>query len=117
VRFLLDENVPLRLRDSLLAKGFQVELVVEHLGIGASNHEVAEEATRIADTILTFDEDFLRLRPEIKQRVKVLYIKIHPRDPREARRLLDKWIDECVALLERGRLVKLTEKGPVLEEA
>jgi hypothetical protein len=56
------------------------------------------------------------LRPEIKQIAKVLYIKIHPRDPHEAQRLLEKWIDKCVGMLEKGNVVKLTKKGPVLEE-
>ncbi len=117
VRFLLDENVPLRVRDTLTAKGFQVKLAVDSLGIGAANHEIAEQAIRTDDIILTFDEDFLRLRPEIKQLAKVLYIKIHPRDPREAQRLLDKWIGECVAMLKKGNVLKLTKKGPVLEES
>ncbi len=44
VRFLLDENVPLRLKDTLIAKGFQVKLAVDSLGVGAANHKIAEQA-------------------------------------------------------------------------
>ncbi len=116
MRFLLDENVPSRLKNALIARGFQVSLAVDTLGLGAANHIIAEQAVQANDIILTFDEDFLRLRPEIKQLAKVLYIKIHPRDPREAERLLDKYIDKCVAMLEKGNVVKLTKKGPVLDQ-
>lgn len=116
VRFLLDENVPLRLRDTLTSKGFKVLLAADKLGIGAANHEIAERAIQTGDIILTFDEDFLLMRTEIKQHAKVIYIKLHPRDPREAHRLLDRWIGKCIAMLEKGHAVKLTKKGPVLEE-
>ena len=115
MRFLLDENVPLRLRNTLTAKAFGVELVVDALGVGTANHVIAERAIRTDDVILTFDEDFLRLRPGIKNRTKIIYIKIHPRDPREAERLLDKWIDKCIAMLEKNNVVKLTKKGPFFE--
>ncbi len=115
VRFLLDENVPLRLKKALAAKGFQVVLATAKLGTGAANHEIAEQAVRAGDIILTFDEDFLRLRPEIKQLAKVIYFRLHPRDPRQAQRLLSKWIDKCIVMLEKGNLVRLTKDGPVLE--
>lgn len=45
------------------------------------NHDIAEFAERSGEIVLTFDEDFLRLRPELKTRVKVIYIKTHPLRP------------------------------------
>jgi len=60
VRFLLDENVPLSLRRALEAKGFQVKLAVDQIGIGAANHKIAEQAAEAGDIVLTFDE---RLSP------------------------------------------------------
>ena len=116
VRFLLDENVPLRLKDTLVAKGFEVNLVVEILGAGTVNHKIVEQAMRSNDIILTFDEDFRRLRPEVNRLPKVVYFRLHPRDPREAERLLSKWIGKCVAMLEKGNVVILAKDGPVLDE-
>ena len=42
----------------LKAKRFQVILAIENVGIGAANHEIAEQARKTGDIILTFDEDF-----------------------------------------------------------
>lgn len=114
-RVLLDENVPLRLREVLKRKGLDVLLSVNELGVGASNHEIAEQAIESRDIVLTFDEDFLSLRPDIKQSAKVIYVELHPRDPREAERLLDQSIEKCIAMLEQGNAVRLTKTGPVLE--
>lgn len=115
-RFILDENVPLSLRDTLIRKGFQARLAVEALGPGAKNHDIADLAKQSHDVILTFDEDFLRLRSELRTLVKVIYIDIHPRDPREAERLLDRWIDKCLSILDEATVVGLTKTGPVLKE-
>ena len=112
-RFVLDENVPLSLRDTLTRKGYQVRLAVEVLGPGAKNHDIADLAKQSHDIVLTFDEDFLRLRSELRTLVKVVYIDLHPRDPREAKRLLDRWIDECLSMLDEGNVVRLTKTGPV----
>ena len=111
----MDENVPISLRDTLEAKGFQVRLVVEALGVGTRNHNIAELGRQSGDIILTFDEDFLRLQSELRRMVKVIYIKIHPRDPRVAQRLVERWIEECIKLLEKADAVKLAETGPVAE--
>jgi predicted nuclease of predicted toxin-antitoxin system len=111
----LDENVPISLRDTLEAKGFQARLAVEMLGVGARNHNIAELGRQSGDIILTFDEDFLRLQSELRRRVKVIYIKIHPRDPRVAQRLVERWIEKCVKFLEKADAVKLAETGPVAE--
>ena len=83
--------------------------------MGAANHEIANQAIQAEDIILTFDEDFLRLRPEVKHHAKVLYIKMHPRDPVKAERLLNKWVDKCIEMLVKGNAIKLTNRGPVQE--
>lgn len=114
-RFLLDENVPIRIRDALKARGFEVVLVTETLGVGVRNHDIAELAKRSKDIVVTFDEDFLRLRPGSKAHVKVIYVQMHSRDPRKAERLLDKWIDKCLKMLARADLVRLSETGPKLQ--
>ena len=115
-RFLFDENVPLALREALKRKGFQVRLAIEDLGPGVRNSDIVNLAKQADDIILTFDADFLRLQPKLRAVVKVIYIDLHPRDPREAERLLDKWIDRCLAMLEEGNVIRLAKSGPVLEE-
>ena len=114
-RFLLDENVPISIRNTLRARGFEVILVTDALGVGVRNHDIAELAKRSKDIVVTFDEDFLRLGPEIKGLVKVIYIQIHPRDPRKAQTLLDRWIDKCLTMLDQANLVKLSETGPIVQ--
>lgn len=110
-RFLLDENVPIRVRDTLKAKGFRVALSIEVVGAGVRNHDIANFAKQTGDIILTFDADFLQPRSD----AKVIYIDLHPRDPYEADRLLKKWINKCLTVLDEGNVVKLTKNGPVLE--
>ena len=112
-RFLLDENVPISLRGALKARGFEVVLVIDTLGIGVTNHEIAELAKRSQDIVITFDGDFLRLRPGSKGHVKVIYFQTHPRDPRKAK---NKWIDECLKMPMRADLVRLSETGLMLQD-
>jgi hypothetical protein len=53
-----------------------------------------------------------RPESELRRMVKVIYIKIHPRDPRVAQRLVERWIEKCVKFLEKADVVKLAENGP-----
>jgi predicted nuclease of predicted toxin-antitoxin system len=82
------------------------------MGAGAKNHDIAELANRSQDIIVTFDDDFLRLKPNTKSPLKVIYIRLHPRDPRKAQEILDKWINECLKILDHTNLVTLSESGP-----
>jgi predicted nuclease of predicted toxin-antitoxin system len=114
-RFLLDENVPRSLGDELKRRGFAARVTTEALGAGLRNSDLVEVAQETGEIIVTFDADFLKLRPELQGLAKVLYIDMHPRDPHKAKMMLEKWLDDCVELLKQGNTVRLTETGPVLQ--
>ena len=113
--FLLDENVPRSLADVLRKRGFEIRMTTEIRGPGLRNSDLVDIAKETGEIILTFDSDFLSLRPELQELTRVVYIDMHPRDPRKAKTMLEEWIDECLELLTRGKTVKLTEAGPVLQ--
>ncbi len=112
VRFLLDENVPATVVELLRKKRFQVRRVQDVLGPGSTNGDVAGEASRSGHVILTFDSDFLKLNPALRDKVSVIYVDVHPRIPAEVSRLLDKYVEGCVQLLTQARRIKLTRNGP-----
>ena len=114
-RFLLDENVPRTLADALRRRGFEVRVTAEVLGAGLRNSDLVNAARETDEIILTFDADFLSLRPELRRPVRVVYIDMHPRDPRKAKVMIEKWVDECLELLKQGNTVRLSEAGPVLQ--
>lgn len=114
-RFLLDENVPRSLSDLLKRRGFEVRLSTEVRGTGLKNSDLVNIAREAEEIVLTFDADFLSLRTSLRGLARIVYIDTHPRDPRKAKIMLEKWIDECVELLKQGNTVKLSETGPVLQ--
>ena len=116
-RLLLDENIPVTIRELLRRKGFQVRRVNEVLGKGAANSHIADVASDSKEIILTLDSDFLRLSPGLHRKARIIYLDIHPRVPRTIGPLLDQYLDECVRLLARSRVVKLTKNGPVVQES
>jgi len=65
-RFLLDENVPHSLSDLLKRRGFEVRLSTEVRGTGLRNSDLVNIARESDEIILTFDADFLRLRPSLR---------------------------------------------------
>lgn len=56
-RFLLDENVPVRLSDALKRRGFQARLAIEALGPGAKNSDILELARGSEEIVI-----YVRLR-------------------------------------------------------
>lgn len=111
MKFLLDENVPRTLRNYLLKQQYNVVTIQELNRRGTSNGEVAKLAIDQDYTIITFDEDFTVLKEEIKKKVRIIYIKIHPRDPRKARELLKKHLSESLKKLHSPNIVWITESG------
>lgn len=107
--------MPIRLRETLKKRGFEAILVTEALGVGVKNHDVAELARHAQHIIITFNEDFLRFRSDIKPLVKVIYIQMHPPDPRKADEMLDKWIEACLKILHDSGAVRSTETGPIAQ--
>jgi predicted nuclease of predicted toxin-antitoxin system len=114
-RFLLDENVPHSLSDLLKRRGFEVRFSTEVRGTGLKNSDLVNIAREADEIILIFDADFLSFRLGLRGLARIVYIDMHPRNPRKAKIMLEKWIDECLELLKQGNTVKLSETGPVLQ--
>ena len=111
MKFLLDENVPRTLKDYLLKHQYTVVTVQELNRRGESNGEVAKIAIDRDYIIITFDEDFTVLKEEIKKNLRVIYIKIHPRDPKKAKELLKKHLPDCLKKLKLPNVIWISESG------
>ena len=86
--FLLDENVPLSIKDVIHDLGFDVFTLHDFNKLGIKNGEVANLALKENAIIITLDADFLQLNKSLQKKSRVIYIKIHPRDPKKIRNLL-----------------------------
>ena len=110
--FLLDENVPLSLQRFLVEeRNFKATTIQDLKKRSVSNGEVAKSALKLQSIIITFDKDFTILKKDLLSKSRVIYIKIHPRDPIVAKKLLDKYLDRCVSKLESPGIIELTKKG------
>ncbi|MFW9991769.1 MAG: DUF5615 family PIN-like protein [Candidatus Odinarchaeota archaeon] len=111
MKFLLDENVPRSLKNYLLKQQYTAVTIQELNKRGISNGEVAELAIDQDYVIITFDEDFTVLKEELRKKARIIYIKMHPRDPRKAKELLEKHLQESLKKLKTQNTVLITEKG------
>jgi predicted nuclease of predicted toxin-antitoxin system len=85
VKFLLDENVPRTIRKFLSDSGYEGNTLQDLGQSGLVNGDVAKLAISMNATILTFDSDFLTLKKSVQRQIRVIYIKMHPRDPVKAK--------------------------------
>ena len=111
MNFLLDENVPYSIKKLLLSKGYAIDTVQELGKRGISNGDVAQIALKLAAVLITFDEDFIILNKDLAAKSRVIFIKLHPRDPRIASMLIEKHLEECLNYLKSPRIIKLTING------
>ena len=111
MKFLLDENVPKSLGKFLKEEEYEVDTLQSLKKQGISNGKVAELALKINAIILTFDQDFTLLSKDLQSKSRVIYIKIHPRDPKIALDLLKKYLNDAISILTKPDTVKITLKG------
>lgn len=112
MKFLLDENVPQSLKTFLvLERKFNVTSIQDLNQQGISNGEVANLALKHESVIITFDKDFTFLNINLRKKSKIIYIKIHPRDPVVAKQLLVQHLDQCIDFLKIPAIIELTTKG------
>ncbi len=111
MKFLLDENVPKSIQLILQEKGYSTITLNELNKRGISNGEVAELSLERDAIIITFDSDFLSLKKNLEKKIRAIYIKLHPRNPKIARTLLDKHLDSCLSKLEKPHIIILSQKG------
>ena len=115
MKFLLDENVPLSVRKVIHALGHETLLLYDFNKLGIQNGEVAELALRENAVILTLDSDFLQLKKDLQKKSRVVYIQIHPRDPKKIREIFHTHLKNYALKLNKPCKLIITEDKVVLE--
>ena len=88
MKFLLDENVPISLK------------------------KVIQDNNAI---ILTLDSDFLDLNRNLQTKSRIVYIKIHPRDPVKLRKIVISFLEKYNSKLNYPFKLMITETNEVYE--
>lgn len=79
--------------------GYDVVTLRDEKQLGLKNGDVAQLAIIKHATIITLDSDFLSIRRELQKKCKIIYIKIHPRDPKIIAKIVQKYLKDAVAKL------------------
>jgi len=116
LNFLLDENVPLSIKDVIRDLGFNVFTLHDFNMLGIQNGEVAKLALKEKAIIITLDSDFLQLNKSLQKKSRIIYIKIHPRDPKKIRELLHNSLKNYVSKLSAPCKLIISEDDITLDE-
>ena len=116
MNFLLDENVPISIKDVIQELGFDVFTLHDFNMLGIKNGEVAKLALKEKAIIITLDSDFLGLNKSLQKHSRVIYIKIHPRDPKKIRELLNNGLKENISKLKVPCKLIITEDNIIFDE-
>lgn len=76
MRFILDDNVPVSVRDVLEANGHTVELIVDHAARGEKDPVVATISERLDAVLMSFDGDFEKIAPRVPDGARRRYRKL-----------------------------------------
>ena len=114
--FLLDENVPISVKNVIQDLGFNVLTLHDFDMLGIQNGEVAKLALKKKAVIITLDSDFLQLNKSLQKTSRVIYIKIHPRDPKKIRELLYNGLKKYISKLSTPCKLIITKDSIVLDE-
>ena len=109
MKFLLDENVPLSIKEIINNLGYEIITLKDEYKLGIKNGEVAELSIKKNAIIITLDSDFLSINKELQKRSKIIYIKIHPRDPKIIATIVQKYLDDAVSKLNNPGKIILSE--------
>lgn len=109
MKFLLDENVTMSIKNFLKSKRYEVETLKDLKKLGIENGEVAKIAIQNQEIIITFDSDFLSLKKTLKKDLRIILIKMHHINPKVAVSLLDTHFDFCIKKLVNPGQVIITE--------
>lgn len=116
MKFLLDENIPISIKKIIQDLGYEVFSLHDFNMLGIQNGEVAELALKENAIIITLDTDFLHLKKTLQKKSRIIYIKIHPRDPKKIRELINKNLNNYVSKLNNPCKLIITEDNIVLEK-
>jgi len=115
LNFLLDENVPLTVKELIKDLGHNAITLHDENKLGIKNGDVAELALKKDAIIITLDSDFLSLKKDLQIKVKILFIKIHPRDPKIITELIKINFERCIKTLTSPGKVILTKNKMIFE--
>ena len=116
MKFLLDENVPISIKDLIHDLVFDVFTLHDFNMLGILNGEVAKLALKEKAIIITLDADFLQLNKNLQKQCRIVYIKIYPRDPKKIREMLNKNLKKYVSRLNIPCKLIITEDDIILKE-
>ena len=116
MKFLLDENVPISIKDIIHDLGFDVFTLHDFNMLGIQNGEVAKLALKEQAIIITLDSDFLQLNKSLQKKSRIIYIKIHPRDPKKIRELVHNNLKKYASKLNVPCKLIITEGDITLDE-
>ena len=115
MKFLLDENVPISIKKVIQDKGFEAFTLHDFNMLGIQNGKVAELALNNNAIILTLDSDFLNLNRNLQLKSRIVYIKLHPRDPVKLRKIVDSFLKKYSLKLNNSFKLTITETDEVYE--
>ncbi len=116
MNFLLDENVPISIKAVIHDLGFNVFTLHDFNMLGIQNGEVAKLALKEKAIIITLDSDFLQLNKSLQKKSRIIYIKIHPRDPKKIRDLLHNSLKKYASKLSAPCKLIITEDDITIDE-
>ncbi|MFW9970375.1 MAG: DUF5615 family PIN-like protein [Candidatus Odinarchaeota archaeon] len=105
----MDENVPLSVKGIINNLGHEAITLKEENQLGIKNDEVAELSIKRNDIIITLDSDFLLLNKELQKKSNIIYIKIHPRDPKIIATIVQYYLNDAVSKLNNPGKIILSE--------
>ena len=105
----MDENVPLSLKKIINSLGHEAITLKDENQLGIKNGEVAELSININATIITLDSDFLSIKKLLQENCRIIYIKIHPRDPVIIGQIIKTHLEQAVNKLNIPGKIILSE--------
>lgn len=84
--------------------------------LGILKGDVAELALKEKAVIITLDSDFLQLNNSLQKKSRIVYIKMHPRDPKKIRKLLNEHLKKYVSKLDIPCKLIISEDNIIFEE-
>lgn len=116
MEFLLDENVPVSIKKVINTLGHKALTLHDFDMLGIQNGEVAKLALNENVIIITLDSDFLRLKKTLQKKRRIIYIKIHPRDPKKIRDIINNNLKNIIPKLKSPCILTITEDNVILEK-
>jgi len=114
-RFILDENVPYRVKAYLRGRGHDAEGVEEALRRGVTDTELVRYAREDGRVIVTLDKDFIRLHRQSKAKFAAIVIRAHPPTPDRVLACLDRLLSSADVDEHPGTLILVGEREVRIE--